>query len=66
MVAVLDGLGFEFEFGFGYWLLFVYWVLLLSLNCSALVVGGAIWLIGGGYGWWQWVAKREIGRETKI
>ena len=55
------GLGF----GFGYWLLFGYWVLVLSLNCSA-VVGGGIWLIGGGYGWWQWLAKREIGRETKF
>ena len=49
MVTVLDGLGFEFEFGFGYWLL------LLSLNCSTMVVGGAIWLfgvvMGGGRGW---------------
>ena len=34
---------------------------------------GMIWLIGGGGGWcywlamwWQWVAKREIGRETEI
>ena len=46
MVTVLDGLGFEFEFGFGYCLLFGYWVLILSLDCSTVVVGGAIWLIG--------------------
>ena len=58
--------GFWVWVGFWYWLLFGYWVLVLSLNCLAAVVGGVIWLISGGYGWWQWVAKIEIGRETKF
>ena len=33
------------QLGFGFWVFF------LGLNYS--VVGGAIWLIGGGCGWWQ-------------
>ena len=68
MVTVLDGLGFEFEFGFGYWLLFGYWVLDIVIEFELLNDGGG-WcdlVDWRGYGWWQRVAKREIGRETKI
>ena len=67
-MTILDDLGFQFEFGFRYWLLFGYWVLALVIEFEMLNDGGG-WcdlVVWRGYGWWQRVAKREIGRETKI
>ena len=51
MVAVLDGLGFEFEFGFGYWLLFGYWVLAFVIEFELLGIGG---------GWCDLVDRRWL------
>ena len=45
-------LGFVWVFGDFLFRYLVSWVLGLGLNCSTVVVGGLIWLIGGGDGGW--------------